>query len=94
MRKISKVKILTGYSLDLTFDDGTSGTVDLSDLAGKGVFVLWRDRHVFENVQIGPSGELSWGDRIDLCPDSLYLQVTGKKPEDIFPALRHEHTHA
>lgn len=40
--------------------------------------------------QIGPSGELTWGGRVDLCPDSLYLRVTGKKAKDIFPALRQE----
>ena len=94
MRKISKVKALQGYRLGLEFDDGVSGTVDLSYLVGKGVFALWRDRPTFEQVRIGSSGELVWGDQIDLCPDALYLKVTGKKPEDVFPALRHEPTRA
>jgi hypothetical protein len=80
--------------LELTFDDGVSKTVDLSDLVGKGVFAPWRDYSVFESVKIGPSGELAWGDKVDLCPDSLYLRATGKKPEDVFPALRHEPAHA
>ena len=94
MRKISRVKALPGYRLDLEFDDGVSGTVDLSDLVGKGVFAVWRDRHAFEQVRLGSSGELVWGDQIDLCPDSLYLKLTGKTPEDIFPALRHERARA
>ena len=94
MRKISKVKVLQGYCLELTFDDGVCGMVDLSDLVGRGVFVSWRDRHSFEQVQIGSLGELIWDDQVDLCPDSLYLKVTGKKPEDIFPALRPESAHA
>jgi hypothetical protein len=94
MRKVLKVKALEGYSLELEFDDGVSGTVNLSDLAGKGVFALWRDRRAFERVQIGSSGELVWDDRVDLCPDALYLKVTGKKPEDLFPILRHEPAHA
>jgi hypothetical protein len=88
MRKIAKVKTLQGYRLELEFDDGVSGTVDLSDLVGKGVFALWRDRRAFEQVRVGSSGELAWGDQIDLCPDALYLKVTGKEPEDVFPALR------
>ncbi len=46
------------------------------------------DPLAFNQVRIGSSGELVWDDRIDLCPDALYLKVTGKKPEDIFPALR------
>jgi hypothetical protein len=94
MRKISKVKVLPEYRLELEFDDGISGTVDLSDSVGKGVFNLWRDPLVFEQVRIGLSGELVWGEQIDLCPDALYLKVTGKKPEDIFPALRKQTTHA
>ncbi len=94
MRKITMVKVLQGYRLELTFDNGVSGTVDLSDLVGKGVFVLWRDRHAFEQVQIGSIGELVWGNQVDLCPDSLYLKTTGKKPEDVFPALCHEPAHA
>ena len=94
MRKIATVKVLQGYRLELEFDDGVSGTVDLSDLVGKGVFELWRDRRAFEQVRIGSSGELAWGDQIDLCPDALYLKVTGKKPEDVFPALRSQAAHA
>ena len=90
MTKITKVKVLQGYSLELAFDDGVCGVVDLSELAGRGVFALWDDRHVFEQVRIGSFGELVWGDRIDLCPDSLYLRATGKKSEDVFPALRRE----
>jgi hypothetical protein len=94
MRKVSKVKALQGYSLELEFDDGASGTVDLSDLAGKGVFTLWNDHSRFEQVRVGPSGEVVWGEEVDLCPDALYLRVTGKKPEDLFPALPREAAHA
>jgi hypothetical protein len=94
MKKISRVKVLPAYRLELEFDDGVRGTVDLSEAVGKGVFALWCDPLVFEQVHIGSAGELVWGEQIDLCPDSLYLKVTGKKPEDIFPALRDHPTHA
>ncbi len=94
MKKIRSVSVLTGYRLSLTFDDGVTGIVDLSDKVGKGVFALWRDRNAFERVRVGSQGELAWNDQIDLCPDALYLQVTGKKPEDLFPNLRHQPSHA
>jgi len=90
VHKITNVQVLEGYCLELTFDDGVSGTADLSDLAGKGVFALWFEPGGFQSVRIGSSGELVWGDQIDLCPDALYLKVTGKRPEDVFPALRRE----
>ena len=90
MRKITRVEVLRPYSLELTFDDGTSGTVDLSALAGKGVIASWNDRTVFAQVRNSSSGELVWGDHADLCPDAMYLKVTGKRPEELFPVLRHE----
>ncbi len=94
MRRVLNVKALPGYRVELEFDDGVCGVVDLSEAVGKGVFALWSNPLLFERVRIGSSGELVWSDRIDLCPDSLYLKVTGKKPEDIFPALRDQPTHA
>lgn len=94
MNKISKVTVLPGYRLHLEFEDGASGTVDLSENVGKGVFAAWRDARFFEQVTIGSAGELVWGDKIDLCPDALYLKITGKTPEDLFPALRDLPTHA
>ncbi len=94
MRKITNVKALQPYRLELTFDDGTSGTVDVSHLAGKGVFACWNDPAVFARVRIGSSGELVWADQVDLCPDALYLNLTGKKPEELFPGLRRERARA
>jgi len=94
MRKITKITVLQGYRLDVTFDDGVSGVVDLSNLVGKGVFAPWRDHAFFAQVRIGSSGEAAWGDQIDLCPDSLYLKATGKRPEDLFPGLRREESRA
>jgi hypothetical protein len=94
MVKITNVAVLKNYRLELAFNDGTRGVVDLSDLVGKGVFSLWQDPHIFEQVQIGPFGELVWLDKIDICPDAVYLKVTGKKPEDVFPALHRESIYA
>lgn len=94
MRRVKNVKVLGDYRLELAFDDGARGIVDLSDLVGKGVFALWRDRAVFARVRIGTSGELVWDDQVDLCPDALYLKVTGKRLEDVYPALRREPSHA
>ena len=91
--KISKVKTLPDYRLDLEFDDGVRGIVDVSENVGKGVFTAWCDPLVFEQVSIGSAGELIWADRFDLCSDALYLKVTGEKPEVLFPALRNQFIH-
>lgn len=94
MRQIRTLEVLESYRLALTFDDGAQGVVDLAHLAGKGVFAAWNDMDVFRSVQIGPYGELAWGEEIDLCPDALYLEATGKQPEELFPALNRTGAHA
>ena len=81
MPRLLEVKPLKGYRLWLKYEDGTEGVVDLSDLVGKGVFALWEDEERFQQVQIGDGGELVWSDEVDVCPDALYLQITGKQPE-------------
>lgn len=88
MFKPVEVRALLHYRLWLRYSDGTEGEVDLSDLVGRGVFKLWNDYSAFENVRIGGYGEIAWSDKIDLCPDALYLRLTGKTPEDVFPNLR------
>jgi len=79
MKYIAKVEVLKDYKLRLEFADGAAGIADVSALVGKGVFSLWNDYVEFRKVQIGSSGELVWGDQIDLCPDALYMKITGKQ---------------
>ena len=83
-----EVKALPKYKLWVKYMDGTKGEVDLSYLAGKGVFTLWNDYGMFEKVHIAESGEIAWDDKVDLCPDAIYIQVSGKSPEQVFPNLR------
>ncbi len=94
MTRITQVKVLDDYRIELAFRDGISGIADLSDLAGSGVFALWKDYREFQKVKISDTGDLTWSAQIDLCSDALYLKVTGKRPEDIFPILKHEPLHA
>ncbi|MFL6195893.1 MAG: DUF2442 domain-containing protein [Thermoanaerobaculia bacterium] len=75
------IKALPQFRIWLRFEDGVEGTVDLSYLAGRGVFSLWNEPSAFQNVHLGSHGELTWGGEVDLCPDSLYLKLTGKSPE-------------
>jgi len=92
--KISAAQALSNYQLQLRFDDGVEGTVDLSDLAGRGVFQIWLQPGIFEQVRITGEGALEWPDEIDLCPDALYLRLTGTKPEEFFPSLASRLSHA
>ena len=81
MHKVVEIRPLENYRLWLEFSDGTSGSVDLSGLVGKGVFKIWEDENVFRAAFIDSrTHTVAWEGGIDLCPDNLYAQVTGIDP--------------
>jgi len=94
MLKPVEVKALKNYRIHLKFSDGVEGEVDLSDFSGKGVFALWNDYSKFEQVHIGKSGEIAWNDDVDMDSDTMYMKITGKSVEELFPALREMAHHA
>ncbi len=84
MVKLVEVKAKPNFRLWLRYEDGAEGELDLSNLVGQGVFSYWNDPNNFERVYIGECGQISWSDELDICPDSAYLDITGKKAEEIF----------
>lgn len=92
--KITRVALHPGFRLELHFDHGENGMVGLSELVGRGVFAAWERPGVFERVALTDDGAVEWPGEIDICPDSLYLRMTGKKPEDVFPSLRNQMSQA
>jgi hypothetical protein len=94
MVKPISVSALPNLRIKVVFSDGMEGCVDLSELAGQGVFKAWEDEKFFRQVHVGPARQIRWNDEIELCPDAIYLKLTGKTPEDLFPNLRREPSHA
>jgi hypothetical protein len=86
--KLIQAEPLQGYKLRLRYADGVTGVVDLSHLVGRGVFQLWNDPEAFGRVSLGTGGEVRWSEEVDLCADALYLEITGKQPDEAFPSLR------
>ena len=80
-----EVRALEPYRIWLRYDDGVEGELDLSYLAGDGVFVAWLDHSFFAGVHLGSCGSIAWSERIDLCGDALYMKITGMTPEEMFP---------
>lgn len=78
-----KVEPRPGYRIWLEYSDGVSGEVDLSDIAGKGVFKAWDEPGYFEKVHITPYRAVAWDENLDLCPDALYMELTGKTFEEL-----------
>jgi hypothetical protein len=92
--KIIEARPERDFRLFLRFDDATAGVIDLSEFAGRGVFAAWNKPGVFERVRITEQGAVEWPGEIDLCPDALYLRLTGKSPEDLFSTLTQQRAHA
>ena len=88
MKKAIEVRPLSGYRIWLRYADGVAGEVDLGHLVGRGVFKVWEDQRVFEGVHVDQSGAIAWSEDIDLCPDALYLRLTGMKVDELFPKLK------
>jgi len=86
--KIVELSPRENYGLFLRYEDGTEGVVDLSSMAGRGVFAAWLLPGVFEQAKLSEFGVPEWPGELDLCSDSLYMQLTGKSAEEIFPNLR------
>jgi hypothetical protein len=83
--KAVQVEALPGHRIRIRFEDGTEGVADLDRFAGRGVFRIWEEEGAFERVRIGPRGEIEWSDEVAICPDALYLEISGKAVEEIFP---------
>ena len=82
-----EIKPLDGYKIWLRYEDGVEGEVDLSDVAGKGVFAAWNDRAFFESARLDEYGDIAWGDEIGLCQDALYMEITGKTVDEVLPVI-------
>ena len=78
-----EVKALDPYRIWLRYSDGVSGEIDLSDVAGKGVFQAWDEPGCFEQVHIDEYGAIVWNENIDMCPHALYMELTGKTWEEL-----------
>ena len=78
---VQRVKLLGGYRLRLTFDDGVVGVVDLESriVDRGGVFEVLADPGFFSRVEVHAElGTIFWPNDVDFCPDVLRHWATGE----------------
>jgi hypothetical protein len=90
MYEVIDVKAKENFKIWVKYSDGVEGEINLQNFVGKGVFIAWKDYNFFKKVHIGTSGEIAWDNDIDLCPDAIYMELTGKTAQELFPKLREE----
>jgi hypothetical protein len=80
------VRYLQDYRLELRFTDGVVAELDFqSRIVGRGgVFAPFNDVEFFRQVTVDrEAGTLVWPNGVDLCPDVLYAEATGKPLTDM-----------
>ena len=73
-----RVEARDGYRIWIRYSDGVQGEVDLSALAGRGVFRAWETPGFFADVHVSPHGSIAWNDELEICPDTVYSELSGK----------------
>lgn len=80
LKDVVEVRPLGDYLLQLRFEDGVSGVVDISEIVPfTGVFAPLQDKDFFAEVRVNPDiGTICWPNEADLDPDVLYSLVSGE----------------
>lgn len=66
------------YRIEIEFDDGRKGVVDFKGyLERGGVFDQFRDIEFFKRFSVNEDlGTLTWGNEVDIAPETLYAAAT------------------
>jgi hypothetical protein len=80
LKDITAVRPLEDYRLQLCFEDGVEGQIDVAQLVAlTGVFAPLKDRSYFTQVRVDPElGTICWPNGADLDADVLYSLITGE----------------
>jgi len=84
--RVSAVRHIHNYELEISFNDGTVAVLDFSSrIVGRGgAFRALQDIGFFAQVAVDrEAGTLFWPNGVDFCPDVLYAAATGKRIEDL-----------
>jgi hypothetical protein len=80
--KVQEAKYLSDYTITVTFEDGISGTVDLSDLVKKGIFKVLQDKKQFAKVY-STGYSIAWSAELEIDATTIYAEISGKDFGDI-----------
>ena len=76
MVQVINIKPMPGFKLEVKFNDGIEGVVDLSNLKDGEAFKCWNEKGIFEKAHI-EGDAIVWNDALDIDVLNLYLNITG-----------------
>jgi hypothetical protein len=72
---VIEARIIGELAFTVRFSDGLSGTVRFLPSYLYGVFEQLKNPDFFNKIQV-TDGFVSWGDDVDLAPDSMYQAIS------------------
>lgn len=92
LAEISAVQVLDGFTVQLTFDDGTVKTVDLDRYISTGpIFGSLRSDPALFGAAFVENGTITWPNGADIDPDVLYLGLPPHASEEEYEAAKAAH---
>jgi len=77
---VTAAKYLGEYRLNLVFDTGESGDVDLQDMVFKyEAAAFLKDTNRFKSFKLDEWSTVVWDCGFDVSPETLYERATGKR---------------
>ena len=76
---VTAVSHVAGYTLDVKFEDGTEGRVDLYPELEGPIFEPLKNIEFFQRVTVAEYGTIAWPNGADIAPEVLYSRVAGAK---------------
>ena len=81
--KIKNVTYAGKYAIQVEFEDGINGIVNLSDLVDSGIFSILKDPIQFAKVYT-TGYSIAWSDNLEIDAANIYSELTGKDPASYF----------
>jgi hypothetical protein len=80
--KVKNVAALDGYKLQVTFDDGVSGIIDLAKFIQTGIFSSLKDEKLFTKVYTN-GYSIAWSNELEIDALTVYAEILNKNPEEV-----------
>jgi hypothetical protein len=71
--RVTKVKCVDNYVLEITFTNGEIKLFDITPYLDYPVFKVLRDDSFFKKAHV-VLGTVAWSETVDFDPDTLYLE--------------------
>ena len=79
---LKEAKALPDFRLQLLFEDGVNGIIDLAIWKKKAPFKFWEEEKNFSSFKITTDKKIEWKGDIDMDPDAFYLKLVNKTFEE------------